>query len=226
MPPTSLNTYNDGATRITCRLPSSSVLFDAYVPTFTRLTGHMWARHLLTLGAPMMASINFNLRGARYSGYSGVSRIEILMVNCPWWGISVEKITLYKPVLLDIIGGQNVLSVYPTTASCDNLVRVCIPCTQCNTSQHFIGLEFHTPSNSRWVHIAQMTFIHGSTPSPCPKDIVVTPFTPVVSICNYTMTGGQKICGSVSIQLNLFRECKMTSLPSTSSLVGVYICCL
>lgn len=192
--PVTINTYNDGATRITCRLPSSSVLFDGYIPTFTRLTGHMWARHLLTLGAPVMASINFDLRGVFLRGieYSGISRMEILMINCPWWGIAVEKITLYEPVALDIIGGRNILSVYPTIASCDNLVRVCIPCTQCNSSERMIGLEFHTPSNSRWIHIAQMTFIHGSTPSPCPKDIVVIHTTPIVSICN--VTGGQKNC--------------------------------
>ncbi len=179
-------TFNDGATRITCLVPSTSVLFDARIPILSHLGGSSWAYSLLVLGASHIASINFDLRGRRYTT---INRVEVVMFNCPWWGLGAESIALYSPVRIEVIGGTIFNTIHPTITSCTSLVRVCIPCTVCNNKTGIFGLEFRTGSTD-WVHIAEVTFHEGTRINPCPEDIVITQFTPVVSICNFTIVQG------------------------------------
>ncbi len=68
-------------------------------------------------------SITFDFEAT--AGYVGVERVEVVMFNCPEWGISVDSITLYGSTIVTSIG--NTLAVIiPTITSCDSLVRVCI----------------------------------------------------------------------------------------------------
>ncbi len=78
----------------TCNEPTTSVLQDGVIPTLTGLDGDMWASQLLTInGDSHTTPITFDFEAA--PGYVGVERVEVVMFNCPEWGISVDSITLY-----------------------------------------------------------------------------------------------------------------------------------
>ncbi len=82
----------------TCNEPTTSVLFDGITPTLTGLDGDMWASQLLTLYTdsliPDITDITFDFEAT--PGYVGVERVEVVMFNCPEWGISVDSIILYQ----------------------------------------------------------------------------------------------------------------------------------
>ena len=80
-------------TRQTCITPTSSVLFDGNVSTLTGLDGDMWASQLLIINTTAnTAEITFDF--TRTPDYTGVERVEVVMFNCPKWGISVRAINL------------------------------------------------------------------------------------------------------------------------------------
>ena len=182
-----VETFNDGATRILCTFPPQLVIFDKIWPRLTNLGGMEWARGFLTLRAPSVAAMNFDLRGRIYDS---ISRIEVIMFNCPWWGIGAEAITLYIPASSHAIGGTNLVRVTPTIASCNSLVRVCIPCTRCNNTERALGLEFYTGSLTSWIHLAEVML--KTDDGSCPPDIVITRSTPVINICDFP--GKQNCC--------------------------------
>ena len=82
-------------TRQNCLTPTSSVLFDGNVPTLTGLDGDMWASRLLTINTTVnTAEITFDFTDT--PDYTGMGRVEVVMFNCPEWGISVRTISLFS----------------------------------------------------------------------------------------------------------------------------------
>ncbi len=75
-----------------CNEPTTSVLQDGIIPTLTGLDGDMWASQLLTISST--TNITFDFQATQ--GYAGVERVEVVMFNCPEWGISVDSITHYE----------------------------------------------------------------------------------------------------------------------------------
>ncbi len=104
----------------TCNEPTTSVLQDGIIPTLTGLDGDMWASHLLTNNRYSHTTpITFGFEAG--PGYVGVQRVEVVMFNCPEWGISVDSITLYGNIKI----GNTLAVISPAITSCDSLVRVC-----------------------------------------------------------------------------------------------------
>ena len=144
-----------------CTDPTSSVLFDGHIPTLTGLDGDMWASQLLTVQITSSTDIFFDFRET--PGFTEVERVEIVMFNCPEWGIGVETIQLFEQNVLVL---TRVLSIDVT--SCDSLVRVCLPY---RTTTPAFNLRFLSP-DAYWVHLAEVTFLDRS--ATCPPDIVIT----------------------------------------------------
>ncbi len=144
------------ATRI-CNEPTTSVLQDGIIPTLTGLDGDMWASQLLAISS---TNITFNFQAT--PGYVGVERVEVVMFNCPEWGISVDSITLY--------GSTTTISILasPIITSCDSLVRVCI---SRSVSFELLTLSFQLSSASTWVHLAEVSF-YDASPT-CPPDRIL-----------------------------------------------------
>lgn len=161
-------------------------MFDKEIHTI-QPTEENWARELATLSAPAVASINFHLGDI---GDSRINRVEVVMFNCPWWGIGIETIAINYPVRLEVLGGETVATAHPTIASCESLVKVCIPCTECDTARQLIGMDFRTLSGSSWVHLAEViVYFDDNTSTICPQDSLITSSESVISFCNITMQG-------------------------------------
>ena len=156
--------------RQNCFTQTSSVLFDENVPTLTGLDGDKWASQLLTINTTAnTANITFDFTDT--PDYTGVERVEVVMFNCPEWGISIRTIHLYSATSTS--GSRTfVASIFPTTTSYDSLVRVCIS-GLVTSSRPVLTLVFTPPLTSNWLHIAEVTFYaSGST---CPPDTIITP---------------------------------------------------
>ena len=98
----------------TCNEPTTSVLQDVIIPTFTGLDGDMWASQLLTINSTDSPTIDITFD---FEGYFGVERVEVVMFNCPEWEISVDSITLYGSTVTALIGNLEIillLSVLPS----------------------------------------------------------------------------------------------------------------
>ncbi len=143
-------------------------LQDRIIPTLTGLDGDMWASQLLTINTySPTTDITFDFEAT--PGYVGVQRVEVVMFNCPEWGISVDSIILYGSTTTTSIG-STLTAINPTITSCDSLVRVCIsrPVSSTLTA---LTLRFQLSSASTWVHLAEVSFFGaGST---CPPDSIV-----------------------------------------------------
>lgn len=164
--------YN-GTTTVECLSPDSSVLFDGIPTTLTGLDGNMWASQLLTLQPRSVLTFDFTGK----LDYVGVGRIEVVMFNCPQWGISVQEITSWGvPELASI--DRSSLEIVNTSSiiSCESLVRVCIPLS---TTLPVIFLVFTLPSSSGWVYLAEVEF-YSTDNSTCPPltDPIITTTPP------------------------------------------------
>ena len=94
------NTYGQCSTIIpfpfTCTNPASSVLFDEHVPTLTELRSPNWASEILTLQTVSSYSeIEFS-----FGANPGVERVEVVMFNCPQWGIGALSINVLETRLI------------------------------------------------------------------------------------------------------------------------------
>ena len=160
----------DAGTRVSCPAPASSVLFDGNIPTLSGLDGNMWASQLLTMKAAQLFTI-VNLDFSGVADYDGVGKIEVVMFNCPQWGIAADSITVHAISDVTHTEGSMITTANITVMSCESLVKVCIPCSRCDSP--IVGLEFHTPY-SNWVHLAEVVLYNGTTTT-CPPDTVITP---------------------------------------------------
>ena len=148
----SRGTYYDRQT--TCQQPNSSVLFDGCVPTLTGLDGDIWASQLLTIQrANISTNVTFDFTDT--PGYDRVERVEVVMFNCPQWGIATTDILLSGAIARDQpLKMFQTISVSSNT-SCDSLMRVLISAT---VSLPVLTLQFILLPNSDWVHLAEVTF--------------------------------------------------------------------
>ena len=179
----------NGDARATCRFPGAGVLFDEQVHTIQPMEEYYWARELATMRAPTVTSINLHLGDI---GDSRINKVEIVMFNCPWWGIGVETIRIYYPVRLEVLDGETVTNINPTTASCESLVKFCVPCIKCGIGRQLIGIEFQTLDGSSWVHLAEVIIHFDSNTSSlatCPQDLVIASSKLVISSCNRIVNG-------------------------------------
>ena len=147
--------------RALCTDPTSSILFNGHIPTLTGLDGDMWASQLLTMQITPSTDIFFVFRNT--PGFTEVERVEIVMFNCPEWGIGVEMIQVFEQNVLVL---TRVLSINVT--SCDSLVRFCLPY---RTTIPAFGLRFLS-RDSDWVYLAEVTFFNRS--DTCPPDTVIS----------------------------------------------------
>ena len=155
-------------TRITCLQPTSSVLFDGRVPTITGLDGDMWASQLLTMNT-MESLTNAIFDFIDTPGYDGVERVEVVMFNCPQWGIASTTITLTGATAR----GQpfnTFASTSINSLTCESLVRVCLSGP---VFRPLIGLGFILDQDSDWLHLAEVTFYARGTT--CPPNVIPTP---------------------------------------------------
>lgn len=100
---------------------ATSVLFDKVIPTLSNFSSNFWANQLLILKpfASSHAEISFEW----FNGGVDLARIEIVLFNCPEWGVAAQRIQF-------IIPGEPVEFSSITTAditSCDSLVSLCLP---------------------------------------------------------------------------------------------------
>ena len=163
---------NMGGVLSTCSNTTSGVLFDGVIPTLTGLDGDMWASQLLTLRATSVGPL-VAFHFTETPGYAGLSgRIEMVMFNCPQYGISAGALTVATSSVSSgpfttLLNGVNI-----GITSCDSLVRVCRPIATADT---IILIQYFFGSGSGWVHLAEVTFYADSSASTCPPDTVVTP---------------------------------------------------
>ena len=167
-----------------CSTPASSILHDGIIPTLTGLDGDMWASQLLTLqpgqpGIVTLVAFDFNST----PDYRGVSRVEVVMFNCPQYGISVKSISLLEAADISF-AGTIIATVDPTVTSCDSLVRVCISGP---SFQPTVGLQFTVGVGSNWVHFAEVTFHGGELELPGIIMEVICLFSSLIS------------CGAINI---------------------------
>ena len=169
-------------TRTICPQPRTSVLFDGRIPTLTGLDGDMWASQLLTLQTVPIITICFD-----FSGYERIEieRVEVVMFNCPQWGIGITDIRLS--------GSTGTLNGIST--SCDSLVRASL-LVPISRPVRYIQLQFRIDQGSDWLHLAEVTFYgRGSifpsnvvlNPSPTPPPVITPLMTtrPGTSIIQY-----------------------------------------
>lgn len=142
----------------------SCVSFDGYVPTVLVGGSLVFTIHPT---ASKTEAVIFDFE--RTASYRGLHGVEVVIFNCPQWGVSAEAIS--------VLGGLN----YPpsstspdfvtintinitTLTSCDSLVRVCVPV---ESFIQIIGLQFSLPPDSDWVHpnFTEFTPLVPMTPS-------------------------------------------------------------
>ena len=151
-----------------CDAPNSSVLFDGNIPTLTGLDGNMWASQLLTLDLTNMVRREIISDFKETPGYVGVQRVELVLFNCPEYGISVQTIRILSAPLIGVARVAVTTFTVPTTTSCNSLVKICISHA---ISAPLISLELSPPTDSVWAHLAEVIFYGmGST---CPPDTIL-----------------------------------------------------
>ena len=146
------DTVNAGNSTV-CRQPCSSVLLDGKVPTLTGLSGNMWASQLITLGSAENERRSIPLTFEFDSPeYTGVGEVQVIMFNCPDWGLAVQSIRLQNS------GGESVLSSSRVlNSSCTSLVTVML-CSQSRFTSSESRLLFDLQPNSDRVYIAELAF--------------------------------------------------------------------
>ena len=164
-----ISRYNDSYSR--CEDPTSSVPFDGRTPTITGLDGDMWASQLLTLQIRNPSGIEII---SDFAGRSGVERVELVMFNCPEWGIAVQAVGIWRAT--SISGTRTPTgTIMPTITSCNSLVRVCISGLAI-TQDDVIYLRFFPASGSNRTYLAEVGF-YGDNAT-CRQDAIIT--TPTI----------------------------------------------
>lgn len=148
---------------INCLNPSTMAMFDGQVPTLTGLDGDRWASQLFTIQSSNgETDIVFDFQNNQ--DFDTVLTIEIVMFNCPQWGIGVQNIGLLDE------GDFIISDTNPSVSSCDSLVRVCLPAL---SQSPVLVLKFLLTPGSTWVHLAEVTFFSGSSVT-CSPDTILT----------------------------------------------------
>lgn len=169
----------------TCHSPTSSVLLDGVTPILNALDGGTWADQYMILYTSKFGyswlSIDFDF--SLSPNFRGVNRIEVTIFNCPQWGHEVKRISVHH----QFYGTSYSYSyndhteAFPTVASCNSLLKVCIP--QNSTSERYRIRFTGNRDFSHRVYIAEVAFYRER--SPCP------PFTTIPG--NWTWPEGKDV---------------------------------
>lgn len=130
--------------RTICEDVDSSVLFNDVIPALN-FSNTMWAGQLFILHS----STNILLE---WSSPTAFSSIEVVMFNCPEWGIAAQNVSF-------ISKGQHVVSTVITQTSCGSLVRVCLLVPDIMYSS--ATLQLSLLPTAQQISIAEIVF-HGS----------------------------------------------------------------
>ena len=165
-----MSRYNDGHS--ICEAPTSSVLFDGNIPTLTGLDGDMWASQLLT--SQLLTLQTHNPSGIEiisdFTGRSGVERVELVMFNCPEWGIAVQAIRILRATSISSTR-KPIGTIRPIITSCNSLVRLCMS-SLAITQHDVIYLQlFPAPASTR-AYLAEVEF-YGDHAT-CRQDAIIT----------------------------------------------------
>jgi hypothetical protein len=115
--------------------------------------------------------VSYSLLGISFNvGSHSLKRVELLMFECPEWGISVQTIKVLTASSPSATASL-LMAFGPTIMSCDSLVRVCLTL---NTHQAVLNLQLFPFPGFKLVHLAEVIFIGRS--STCPPD--QTPLLP------------------------------------------------
>ena len=154
-----------GFSGLTCPTPQTSVLFDGEVPVLSRLDGNMWASQLLT-AQTRRPSVLIVFDFTATAGYTGVEGMEVVMFNCPEWGIRVNQIALLEAASMSELGMQVSETIITNNTSCNSLVRVCMALSR-RVTLPVLNVKFSFPSNNSgdWVHLAEVIFHENHPPN-------------------------------------------------------------
>jgi hypothetical protein len=181
------------AADLECREPTDSVLFDGTVPTLTGLDGDTWASQLLTvLKSSLTPEITFQVN---LLGSTETATVEVVMFNCPAWGVAVESVRLLASPSSSFNAVRELQrEVMPSISSCQSLIRLCIATP---IRLPILTLQFNLPPGSRWVHLAEINIYRGApncefeatvhTPLPTPE-MTTTPLQPITTTDTSTAT--------------------------------------
>ena len=161
--------YDSNGDISTCSQPASSVLFDGATPALISLDGNMWASQLLTLQGSTRVQLTFDVTDVPGYMIGEDGRVEVVLFNCPQWGVSVVLIDIFGALSVQDLEGKSFAGrVSPTITSCYSLVSVCIPIPTYPVL--VLGFELH--SASEWVHLGEVT-LYG--PGNCQPDAIIIP---------------------------------------------------
>ena len=152
------NTQRSGI-RTICEAVNSSVLFDGFIPTLN-FSSDTWASQLFVLN-------NTTDLITEWDSDTTLSRIEVVMFNCPKWGIAAQSISFFALKGHGIVGSIDLTN---STTSCDFLVTVCFQVQKMHYS--FGVLQFSLLSNSQRMSIAEVRFYSDSD---CSQDFQSMP---------------------------------------------------
>lgn len=141
-----------------CGAAKSSVLFDGIISTLN-FSSDTWASQLFEL-----QPFERNNTAIFIDLFSEVilSTVEVVMFNCPEWGIAVQSIRFHVSGVVSSITTS-------TTTSCDSLVTVHLPILNREFTHDQLKLEFLT--NSQKVYIAEVRlFTDGDCPRAAPTE--------------------------------------------------------
>ena len=157
-----------GNPQATCSNPTSSVLFDGIAPTLTDLDEDTWAEQLMVLVDPFSQDIppplQFDIHFTDIPDYTGVTRAEVALFNCPQWQTGLGTIEVSQQQTSDRIFTSTIRTPV-TEVSCDTLITVCIPLE--GYTSPLIRLSLERLTGAAFVHLAAIAF-YPSGQSPCP----------------------------------------------------------
>ena len=141
----------------TCTQPSSSVLFDGALPDVTRIRpgNNNWASQMFTVLSGTTLALDF----ANVEGFVRLERVEVVVFNCPEWGLGVNNIAVYQGRGSSVsINFDPFSEESPSRSSCNSLTRVCLSFGNPITLP-VVTLQFNRNSFSvDRIHIAEIAF--------------------------------------------------------------------
>ena len=150
-----------------CEDPTSSVLFDGNIPTLNGLNGNMWASQLLAVQLRNPSGIEII---SDFAGRSGVERVELVMFNCPEWGIAVQAVGILRATSTSTIRTP-IWTIRPIPSLfCNSLVRVCTS-SLAITQHSVIYLQFIPAPGSNRTYLAEVGFYRDN--ATCRQDAIV-----------------------------------------------------
>ena len=204
------SSFTNSSGTLNCTDPTSSVLFDGHIPILTGLDGDTWASQLLTL-LPRAATTEITFY---FSDNLNLVVVEVVMFNCPQWGIGVQNIIARENNLISIENTET-----DNITSCDYLVRSCIKVQFFSST---VSLRFSLPPNIFWIHLAEIIF-HTDT-SGCPPDTTVTGTSPVPFTTSTTSAMVTLNTNGGSVTTDTVRSQPTTPQAETSECFTTILC--